>query len=153
MDKQNSIPTGFSQQRYRTLRLTFSYEGAKVQLISQQSIEMTPPPPDPAPLQTSQSGFWYELRDESDRILYQRSVHNPIQFERTVYSNDPEIPMRKINVENPQGVFELLAPDIKEAQTIVLFSSPIDPELAANPATELARFELVHGSLNGGVSQ
>lgn len=142
MDNESSLPTGYSEQQYRTLRLTFSYEGANVQLISQQSVEMMPPLPEPVPLQAGQSGFWYELRDESDRILYQRRVHNPIQFEMTVYSNDPEIPMKKINVENPQGVFELLAPDIKEVQKIVLFSSPIDPERAANPATELARFEL-----------
>jgi hypothetical protein len=146
MVNQNSHPAGFSKQHLYTLLFTFSYEGKNIELISQQRIEMLPPPPESTFLQEGQSGFWYELQDESGSILYQRSIHNPIKFEMTAYSNDPEIPMKEVTVENPQGVFELLAPDMGEARTLVIFSSPMDPELTAAPASELARFVIDPGS-------
>jgi hypothetical protein len=144
MANQSSASTRSSRQQYYTLRMTFSYEGTHVQLIAQQRIEMLPPLAEPDPIQPGQSGFWYELRDASERVLFQRRAHNPIEFEMTIYSNDPGIPMQKVDIPDPKGVFELLAPDIEGATAIVLFSSPIDPEFAAGPATELARFAIGH---------
>lgn len=146
MASEESHPTGFPERQPGAVRLTFLYEGTNVQLISQQRVDMLPPPPEPRPIQEGQSGFWYELHDESGAVLYQRRVHNPIKFETTVYSKDPEVPLKEVPVEDPQGIFELVAPDINEAHTIVLFSSPLEPELAGNPASELARFVLDPGS-------
>lgn len=142
MNKHSPPPTEVTQNQNRTLRLTFAYEGHNVTLISQQSAEMIPPPSEPEPLQEGLSGFWYELQDENGQTLFQRVTYNPIRFETTVYSNEPEITMSMTKVDDPRGTFELLVPVIKEARTIVLFCSPLEPELASEPATELIRFEL-----------
>ncbi|MDQ6907015.1 MAG: hypothetical protein M3176_09315 [Chloroflexota bacterium] len=130
------------QKSYRTLRLTFEYAGRAVRLVSRQSVEMVTPAPNPTPISEGQTGFWYELRDHAGRILYQRALHNPIRFDVEVFSNDPKEPIHRRPVDNPRGTFELLVPDTLEGDTVVIFSSPHDPERAAEPAVELSRVSL-----------
>lgn len=125
-----------------TLRLTFSYEGSKVELISQQSLEMVPPPSDPITEQDEMTGFWYELRDVENHPLYRRAVHNPIKFAVELPSRNREAPFAWEKVSQPSGSFVLLMPDLDQAQNLILFSSPLEPEKAAAPASELASFEL-----------
>lgn len=127
---------------FPTLRLTFSYEGSDVRLVSLQSVEMVPLPSDPVYAQEPRTGFWYEVRDTKGRTLYRRATQNPIKFAAEVRSDDPERPLMWQKVSEPKGSFVLLMPDLKEAQTLVLFSSPLDPEKAAGLANEIARFDL-----------
>ncbi len=134
----------------RTLRLTFSYEGHNVRLVSRQSVEMIPPSSDPITLEEERSGFWYELQDKQGRVLYRRVVHNPIRFEAEVFSHHPEVPLTRTKIDNPQGMFQLLVPETHEAATLVLFSSPLEPEFAGEPARELARFQLTPGNEDQG---
>jgi hypothetical protein len=126
----------------RTLRLTFSYEGDTVRLISRERLEMIPPPSEPVAIREGQSGFWYEVRDTDERILYQRVLQNPIQFDVEVFTSDPNQMLTRQRVANPRGVFVLTAPEIEGAATLVLFSSPLEPARSGQPATELARFDL-----------
>lgn len=133
------------QRSYRTLRLTFEYEGGAVRLVSRQSVEMITPAPHPTPITAGQTGFWYELRDHAGRVIYQRALHNPIRFDVEVFSDDPEEPIHRRPVDNLRGTFELLVPDTLEGDTVVIFSSPLDPERAAAPATELSRVSLRQG--------
>ena len=127
---------------FPTLRLTFSYEGSDVQLVSRQSVEIVPLPSDPIHAQEPRTGFWYELRDVKGLTLYRRTTQNPIKFATEVRSDDPEHPLMWQKVSEPKGSFMLLMPDLKEAQTLVLFSSPLDPEEATGPAKEITRFDL-----------
>jgi hypothetical protein len=128
----------------RTLRLTFSYQGNQVQLISRQSVEMISPPSEPIVGEEEQAGFWYELRDAQDLILYRRAINNPIEFAVEVRTDDPERPLARQQITDPQGIFVLLMPDLTEARTLVIFSSPLEPEaaIAIAPARELARFNI-----------
>jgi hypothetical protein len=126
----------------RTLRLTFSYEGGTVRLVSRMSVDMIAPAASPTPIREGQSGFWYELRDRSGRVLYQRALHNPIRIESEVYPVDQTQPIRHVPVNRPRGNFDLLVPDMAEADNVILFSSPLDPANSAAPARELARFRL-----------
>ena len=126
----------------RTLRLTFSYEGSTVRLVSSQSIEMTPPPAEPEPIKEGQAGFWYELVDPDGRQLYQRVVHNPIRVEDEIYSSEPNAAILRKKIEVPHGSFELLVPNVPGAHSVILFSSPLEPAESGRPAVELARFRL-----------
>ena len=92
-DHKDGSAKRVSSQWNRTLRLTFSYEGSNVRLVSSQSIDMKPPPAEPEPIQKGQSGFWYELTDAHGRQLYQRVVHNPIRMEDEIYSSEPNAPI------------------------------------------------------------
>jgi hypothetical protein len=126
----------------RTLRLTFSYEGGTVRLVSSQSIEMKPPPAEPEPIKEGQAGFWYELVDADGRQLYQRVVHNPIRVEDEIYSSEPNAAILRRKIEVPRGTFELLVPNVPGAHSVILFSSPLEPAESGRPAAELARFRL-----------
>jgi len=135
----------FEQQAARsshTLRLTFAYEGSTVRMVSQLRVEMITPPASPTPIHEGQSGFWYELRDQSGRALYQQAMHNPIRVEAEVFPENQSEPIRHVEIRNPRGTFDLLVPDIAEGDTVVLFSSPLKPEDSAAPTRELARFGL-----------
>lgn len=135
----------------RTLRLVFTYEGDKIDLLDQQSIEMVPFPSEPVPLERDRVGFWYELQDSEEHTLYQRAIASPLKAAVEVSSDDPERPLKWQEMEHAQGHFVLYAPDIDEAHNIVLFNSPLDPKMATTPsdreaagapAREVARFSL-----------
>jgi len=146
MEKAESETMTSPQQAKRTLRLIFEYEGNTVRLVSQQRVSMIPPPStsilDP---QEGQTGFWYELRDNQDLSVYSRVVANPIPLECEVFSDDPNESIRRQEIEVAQGTFVLLAPDIPEAASVVLFSPPLQLTERAGGTTELARFDLTRG--------
>jgi hypothetical protein len=129
-------------QPNRAIRVTLSYKGRQVRLIDIKDVQMLAPPSDPVYEYEGQSGFWYELRDADDRTLYRRVIGNPIAFEIEALSGDPERPFTRQLVEQPEGTFVLVAPVIDEARSLVLVSSPLEPEKAGEPAEELVRFDL-----------
>lgn len=126
----------------RTLRLTFAYDKSDVQLVSRQTVDMMLPPPSPTALREGQTGFWYELRDQEEHILYQRAVQNPIRFDEEIFTDDLKQSITRQPVDDPRGIFTLLVPNTPDGHAVVLFSSPLNPEAAAQPAKELVRFAL-----------
>ena len=131
--------------RSHTLRLTLSYEGSNVRLVSRQRVEMVSPQSDAAASRQGQPGFWYEVRDEKDRTLYRRVVQNPLRFAAEIRSDDPEWPLSWQEVRHPRGDFVLLMPDLDAAHALVLFSSPMERGAPPGPAEEIARIDLSQG--------
>jgi hypothetical protein len=125
-----------------SLRLTFTYEAASVQLTGAQRVAMTPPPSDPVQASGQASGFWVELRDAAGRPLYRRIHQNPIRFEMEHLTGEPDRPLAWGKVDEPRGAFVLVVPDLPAAQTVLLFSSPPGSEGSGRPASELVRFDL-----------
>jgi hypothetical protein len=126
--------------RLRTLRLVFAYEGDDVRLLSVERVEMRPLPSDELEPVEKTAGFWYELRDGAERTLYRRIAQHPTRTSTEVLTDDPERPLRRVDVSDPRGEFVLLAPDLDEAQTLVFVGSPGGD--AATESRELARFPL-----------
>jgi hypothetical protein len=124
-----------------TLRLTFTYDQSDVHLEDSRRVEMIAPLGEPELIQQGRAGFWVELRDADEHILYQQALAgHPMRRELEVF-DDPETgSIRRQRIDDPQGTFELLVPDIPEAQALVLFSSP--PEAMYKSAAELTRFSL-----------
>jgi hypothetical protein len=116
-----------------------AFEGEQVHLVSQQSAEMVLPPSDQVQDLQEQKGFWYELRDACDRPLYRRVMHNPMQQDLEVFSDDPEQSIARQPAPNRKGVFVVVVPDTEEGRTVTLSSSRHQVE---QPATEIARFAL-----------
>lgn len=131
-----------AQNTGRTLRLRFAYDKSNVQLVSRQTIDKTPPPPAPKALYEGQTGFWYELRDREEHVLYQRAIQNPIRFDEEIFTNEEKQSITRRPVDDPHGIFTLLVPNLPDGYAVVLFSSPLNPEAAAQPAKELVRFAL-----------
>jgi hypothetical protein len=140
-DGKHENKTQPSKQQSQSLRVTLSYEGSDVRVVTKQVVTMVPPPSEANRAEEGQSGFWYELRDGEGHKLYQRIIQNPIKFAFEVRS-DPDRPLSWQKVREPRGNFVLLMPALEYAKTLVLFSSPFEPEAATKPAKEIAHFDL-----------
>lgn len=139
----------------RAVRLTFSYEGDNVKLLSQQPVEMTVPPSD-ALGYGGQKGFWAELKSEKDKTLYRHVMHNPTRNDAEVFSPDPAQGITREPAPKRKGVFTVVVPDTGKGHSVRLCRSPVDKSeqkalpksergvrsLAAAPAEEFARFKL-----------
>jgi hypothetical protein len=131
-----------------TLRLTFRFEGDRVELVSRQRVRMIAPPSigDP-PEGGRSSGAWIELQDRQGRTVAYRVLHDPFQTHAEHHSPDGRIERVERPVES--GEFEVLLPAVPEGTAVSLWSSPVEPRLAGEPATEIARFDLTDDT-NGG---
>jgi hypothetical protein len=128
-----------------TQRLVFFYEGDNVRLVSRQRVVMKVPPSDPPTLKGDQAGFWVEVRDSEERVLYRRVMPNPIASGVEVRSDDPERPLSWRELKEPRGSFTLLVPDIGATSSLVLLGSPGGRGAPTGPAKEIARFDLSVG--------
>ncbi len=134
----------------RALRLTFEYEGSNVKLVSTQSVEMILPPTQPLESPQDQTGFWFTLSNSQGKPVYRRAIHNPIAYDREVFSNDPKHPsIQRVPVNEPKGTFVVLVPDVQDARTVQLFSHPLNPAGHGQPAREFARFNITPEQIKG----
>jgi len=134
----------------KAMRLTFSYAGDDVKLISQQPVEMVVPPSDPVKGFQRHKGFWAELKNEKDKTLYRRVMHNPTRNDAEVFSDDPEQSISRQPAPKRKGVFVLVVPDTDQSDAVTLSRS--EPEtkgpargirsLASKPASQILRFKL-----------
>lgn len=130
------------------MRLTFSYDGDEVKLVSQQRVDMTVPPSDPLKNYQKQKGFWAELKNESDKTLYRRVMHNPTRNDAEVFSDDPEKGISREPAPKRKGVFVVVVPD--KGEEVALSRSTPEKKgpmrgirsLASKPAKEILRFKL-----------
>jgi hypothetical protein len=131
----------------RALRLLVEYRGTRLTLRDRTRVEKAIPPSDAIRGFEGESGFWVELRSKNGELLYRRIIHNPIAYDVEAY--DEERGPRRHRVGAPAGVFSVLVPDLPEADSLVVVSSPLDPDKAAQPAEPLARIP-VAGRKRGG---
>ena len=139
-----------SAKSTKAMRLTFSYDGDDVKLVSQQPIEMIVPPSDPVKGFGAQKGFWAELKNEQDKTLYRRVMHNPTSNDAEVFSDDPEQNISRAPAPKRKGVFVVVVPDTDKGDAVTLSRSAPEVKglargiraLASKPATEILRFKL-----------
>lgn len=131
------------------LRLTFSYRGQEIELVSTQAVDMKVPPADALRWDERSSGFWVVLRDDGGQPLYRRITADPIRTSVEFPSGDPKRPLARQNVASPEGVFVVLVPDLPQARSVALFSSSGaggDAQArTAVAAREIASFDLKRG--------
>ena len=141
----------------KAMRLTFSYQGDQVKLVSQQPVEMTVPPSDPVKGYEQQKGFWAEVKSDQDKTLFRRVLHNPTRNDAEVFTDDPEQSISRAPAPKRKGVFTVVVPATDKGEDVTLSRSAGQPEvepegvprgmtaprsLATGPATEIARFKL-----------
>jgi len=102
-----------------TLRITFAYDGPKLEIIRVQRVAMRAPAP-ATTLQKNQSGYWLEVRDGSGQLLYHRPIHDPMRQHIESFGESPGKPMRRYAATVTKGEFEVLVPDLPGAQTFRL---------------------------------
>jgi hypothetical protein len=126
-------------------RLTFTVRQGKIDLISDQQVQMTMPPQPAAP-RGATVPFWYELRDGADAVLHRLPARDPIPVDSEVFSDDPNRSIRRAAVVPPEVVFTVVVPDLPSAAEIRLMRAPPpggDPRTRApGEAVEVGRFRL-----------
>jgi hypothetical protein len=122
-------------------QLTFRFEGSRVDLIRRERLRRPAPgPASPAPFEGKNSGAWLVVLDEGDRPMFHRLLHDPFQIRAERHSPDGSVALQ---LRPPtSGEFQAIVSDLPGMRSIVLFSSPPDPERWFEPARELARFRL-----------
>ena len=139
-----------SPESNKAMRLTFSYEGDNVKLLSQQRTEMTVPTSDAVKGFGKKKGFWAELRSESDKTLYRSVMHNPTKNDAEVFPESPGEGISRAPAPKRKGVFVVVVPDTDKGEEVILCrSSPATKgptrgvrALASKPAEEILRFKL-----------
>ena len=139
-----------SAKSTKAMRLTFSYSGDDVKLISQQPVEMGVPPSDPVKGFSKHKGFWTELKNRKDQTLYRRVMHNPTRNDAEIFSDASEQSISREPAPKRKGIFVVIVPDTDKGDTVTLSRS--EPEvrgpargiraLASKPATQILRFKL-----------
>jgi hypothetical protein len=124
------------------LRLTFTYRGSEIRLTSAARVDMVTLPSDGLRTIEARSGFWYEMLDEHGTPIYRRVIENPVRMSAEVRSDDPDRPLTREAIANPEGLFVLQVPDLKAARILAFYSSPLDPSKALEPARMIAQFDL-----------
>jgi hypothetical protein len=119
------------------LRVTFSYVGTDLSVEGLARVEMIAPPAETERIGPERSGAWIELRDHGGEVLYQRGFHDPLRSGVEVPDEPGTGRMRWQRTGRRAGWFEVLVPDLAEAETLVLFSS--SPAETGEPAREVAR--------------
>ena len=132
------------------VRLIFVYDGDDIRLLSRQPVDVLVPPADPTSRSHDRSGFWVEVRAESEDVLYRRVMTDPARIHPEVFSPDPAVGITRAPEPQPVGAFTVLVPNEDAASHDVLMGSPPPegsgaPRMAASqeaPAREIARFPM-----------
>jgi hypothetical protein len=139
-----------SPEPNKAMRLTFSYNGDDVKLLSQERTEMTVPPSDAVKGFAKHKGFWAELKSGSDKTLYRTVMHNPTKNDAEVFPESPGGVISREPAPKRKGVFVVVVPDTEKGEEVILSRSAPDTEgptmgisaLASEPAEEILRVKL-----------
>lgn len=139
-----------SPESNKAMRLTFSYDGDDVKLLTQQRTEMTVPPSDAVKGSKKHKGFWAELRSGSDKTLYRTVMHNPTKNDAEVFPESPGEGISREPAPKRKGVFVVVVPDVDKGEEVILSRSTPATKgptkgiraLASTPAEETLRFKL-----------
>ena len=120
-----------------TLRITFAHDGPKLEIARVQRVAMLAPAAAAPPAGDERAGYWLEVSDSKGALLYHRPIHDPTRRHIESFGEAPGAPMRRHPATTDPGEFEVLVPDLPDAQTFRLQGPPAAPTAAA--ATTLAR--------------
>jgi len=139
-----------SPESNKAVRLTFSYDGDNVKLVSQQRTEMTVPASDTVKGYGKYKGFWAELKSGSDKTLYRTVMHNPTKNDAEVFPESPGEVISRQPAPKRKGVFVVVVPDTDKGEEVILCRSAPETKgptrgiraLASEPAEEILRLKL-----------
>jgi hypothetical protein len=126
----------------RSLRLRFALVGSQLHLLRRAAVAMRSLPSQPLPdtsdreTQRGFTGWWIELRDARDRVLYRRVLHDPLGTSVEVRVGDR---WQRTQVP-PRGTFSVTVPLLADAATFALVGPPSDD--LHGRSRELGSFDL-----------
>jgi hypothetical protein len=148
MEKNHEAGDGKCTVSRRSIRITFKVSDKAVQILSFQRLPMIcPPSVGPVPRKGENSGYWMELRDAKEQVLFFRLLDAPLGDSVTLHSPDGKIERKFSDVS--ENTFEVLFPDLPEASSIVFMGESLEPmglrikkKNGRKASGELTRFDL-----------
>lgn len=140
MAEQDTIRAAAQVRNPTMLRLTFGYDETALRLLRSQRIEKVSPPSLTPPPQEGQPGYWFEVRDANNQLLYHRVLHDPFQITLEVFSQDPKESITRVPNPDRSGELMILVPDPPNAETFIFYGPPLDAKSESEPAHELVRY-------------
>jgi hypothetical protein len=117
-----------------TLRITFAHDGPNLEIVRVQRVAMRAPATLPQAGE-NQAGYWLEVRDSKGALLYHRPIIDPTRRHIESYGEEPGAPMQRHAATGDRGEFEVLVPDLPDAQTFRLHGpTPAPAGMAAASA-------------------
>jgi hypothetical protein len=150
MERTSQPKSSDGSPRGQSLRLKFRIAAGEVKLISFERVDMISPRPHAAnPEPGKHGGFWIDLRDGGNNVLFYRVLDNPLGDLVEVYSPDGTI--KRITGAVNENTFEILVPDDSNTKSIVFWGESLEPGTTRQPtvARELARFDVPEGMRGG----
>lgn len=121
------------------LRLLVSWQGPRIALAEAKGVNMVVGPSEPQLSSSPHAGYWFELRDADEHVLFTTLVRDPAVLEGFTSPTSP------INVDLPwcdEKTLDVSLPNDPRAKAIVFFGSPYGKGNVGAPASELARFRV-----------
>ena len=148
-ERQKIQPSRLSR---KSLRLTFRVADGEVRLALYERLDMIcPPSVGERPEAGKHGGFWMELRDASDCVLFHRVLDTPLGDSVEVHSPDGKI--QRVFGAVKENAFEVLLPDDCKGKTIVFMGESLEPATVRKErvaeARELVRFNVPEGMKGG----
>jgi hypothetical protein len=109
----------------KAIRLTFSYQGDNITLLSRQKVDKFLPATTISVSPQGSSEFWFELSDPQRNVVHTRSLDNLIKKDMEVFSEDPNNSIHRQKIGDIKGTFSILIPDIPNALNFDIFTSPV----------------------------
>jgi hypothetical protein len=117
-----------------------SEDGGAVNLDSATRLEMRAQPSHDIGGHEQQSGFWLELRDANDRVLYRRTLHNPFPQDAEVFPETSGEDFSRTAIPRQSGSIDVVVPDLPDARSVAVFGNlPGPPQTGEPAAVHLAR--------------
>jgi hypothetical protein len=148
-DTQNNNNNNKIDKKNNAIRLTFSYQGDSINLISRQSVEklVTIPPESKSPEHISET--WFELSDSKRNVIHRQNLNNLIRKDMEVFSDDPNNSISRHKVDEMKGTFSILVPDVSEADSLDIFTLPTSSAKEAR-ISEMNKKNIFHLKLKEG---
>jgi hypothetical protein len=101
-------------------RLTYEYDADGVRLSAQQRVATMAPPDDSELTHAARAGYWVELRAADGHGLYRQILVDPFRTTVEAHSSDPAVGSTHVTRSDPAGVFQVVVPDLPDADEVVL---------------------------------
>lgn len=125
------------------LRLTFAYEGHKVDLVGVEPVDAVAPEPPPSP--RGRAGFWLEVSGRGGKPVFRRVLRDPLGESVEVPTGDEAGSFERADVEDPAGTFHVMVPDVEEGEVALFHVDPGREKHEDERGRELGRFDLGRG--------
>lgn len=121
-------------------RFSMAFDDGALAVNDIAAVEMRVGPSDRTDDMSSFTGFWYELHDANEAVIFRRITPNPMSVFAEIAVEDGKF--TRARLDGSAGDFEILVPALGDARTLVIFGPNPPDDGQGNAVVALATIEL-----------